>query len=79
MLNLTSMAEQFGLENWIDVLYRAEFNPEHRSFMLKVASVTAAIELAKTTPLNEAYQQKLLLISEVAFYRGMEALKDWAN
>ncbi len=79
MLDLKAMAQQYGLTNWIDTLYEADFNPENPAFLLKIASVAAAIDLAQTTPLTEAYQQRLLQITEVAFYRGMEALKDWAD
>jgi hypothetical protein len=80
MVDLKSMAQEFGLENWIDTLYRAEFNPDrHIAFLLKVASVAAAIDLAETTPLTEIYQQRLLQITALAYQRGMEALDDWAD
>jgi putative effector of murein hydrolase len=80
MLDLKAMAQQYGLTNWIDTLYEADFNSENQiAFLLKVASVAAAIDLAETTPLTEAYQQRLLQITEVAFYRGMEALDDWSD
>lgn len=77
MLDLKAMAQQYGLTNWIDTLYEADFDPNKPAFLLKVASVAAAIDLAETTSLTEAYQRRLLQITEVAFYRGIEALKDW--
>jgi hypothetical protein len=79
MLDLKAMAQQYGLTHWIDTLYKADFDPDKPGFLLKVASVAAAIDLAETTALSEHYQQRLFQVTEVAYYRGMEALRDWAD
>jgi hypothetical protein len=77
--NLTSLAQTYGLTNWIDTLYRAEFDPKDvRSFLLKIASVVVAIDLAETTPLSEEDQRRLQIIVELAYQRGQEALEEWA-
>jgi hypothetical protein len=78
MNTLKPLAQAYGLTNWIDTLYEAEFDPNHKSFLLKLASVAAAIDLAETTPLTDEYQQRLLIIAALAYQRGMEAMEEWA-
>ena len=66
------------IHDWSDKLYDSEFIAESRGFPFQLYTVAALTEHIKIYPLNQEYQEKLILIARLVVTRAEEQSNDSA-